>query len=96
MWGVEKDKVSADAGGGRLKSMTASGSSLRPDRAGGRLNLYSYVPNPLTWIDPLDLSKCSAGKPPTAYSTAYEIKVSNTSYPGVSRGRHFQEATNRY
>ncbi|HDJ1450216.1 TPA: RHS domain-containing protein [Serratia rubidaea] len=25
----------------------------------GGLNLYSYVPNPLTWIDPLGLSGCS-------------------------------------
>ncbi|WP_437729520.1 RHS repeat-associated core domain-containing protein [Sorangium sp. So ce861] len=29
---------------------------------------------------------------PTAYSTAYEAKLSPTSYPGVSRARHFQEA----
>lgn len=32
-----------------------------PDPIGlaGGLNLYSYVPNPLTWIDPLGLSACS-------------------------------------
>lgn len=24
------------------------------------MNLYSYAPNPLTWIDPLGLTKCSA------------------------------------
>ena len=51
-----------------------------------------YAPNALNWVDPLGLSKCSVGKPPTAYSTAYEMKLSKESYPGVSRGRHFQEA----
>ncbi|WP_276526767.1 RHS repeat-associated core domain-containing protein, partial [Lonsdalea britannica] len=32
-----------------------------PDPIGlaGGINLYQYAPNPLTWIDPLGLSKCS-------------------------------------
>ncbi|HDS1235307.1 TPA: RHS domain-containing protein [Pluralibacter gergoviae] len=55
----------------------------------GGLNFYSYAPNPLGWIDPLGLSCASS---PKAYSTAYEMRLSKTSYPGVSRGRHFQEA----
>ena len=34
-----------------------------PDPIGlaGGLNLYAYAPNPLTWADPLGLSKCSGG-----------------------------------
>jgi hypothetical protein len=33
------------------------------------------------------------GQPiPTSYSVAFETKLSPTSYPGVSRGAHFQEA----
>lgn len=30
----------------------------------GGTNLYAYVPNPLSWIDPLGLSKCSPDKEP--------------------------------
>ncbi|CNC20622.1 Uncharacterised protein [Yersinia pseudotuberculosis] len=26
------------------------------------MNLYAYVPTPLTWIDPLGLARCSAYK----------------------------------
>ncbi|HAZ77792.1 MAG TPA: type IV secretion protein Rhs, partial [Enterobacteriaceae bacterium] len=57
----------------------------------GGLNLYSYAPNPLSWIDPFGL-KCGDADSSKAYSTAYEMKLSKASYPGVSRGRHFQEA----
>jgi len=34
-----------------------------PDPIGlaGGINLYAYAPNPLTWADPLGLSKCSGG-----------------------------------
>ncbi|WP_162975271.1 RHS repeat-associated core domain-containing protein, partial [Yersinia sp. IP36721] len=37
---------------------------LSPDPIGlaGGLNLYSYVPNPLTYIDPLGLAACSVSK----------------------------------
>ncbi len=28
----------------------------------GGINLYQYAPNPLGWVDPLGLSKCSTGK----------------------------------
>ncbi|WP_181457974.1 MULTISPECIES: HNH endonuclease, partial [Lonsdalea] len=60
--------------------------------AGGEGN-YGYVHNPLNWVDPFGLANCPAGnKPAKAYSTAYEMKLSKNSYPGVSRGRHFQEA----
>ncbi len=58
----------------------------------GGINLYQYAPNPLGWTDPWGLAKCGAGKPPTAYSTAYEMKLSSKSYPGVSRAGHFQKA----
>uniref|UniRef100_UPI002EDB8BA3 HNH endonuclease n=1 Tax=Enterobacterales TaxID=91347 RepID=UPI002EDB8BA3 len=54
----------------------------------GGTNPYSYVSNPLKWIDPLGLCKGDG----SAYSTAYEMRLSKTSYPGVSRARHFQEA----
>lgn len=30
--------------------------SSRPDRTNGRLNLYQYASNPLSWIDPLGLT----------------------------------------
>ena len=57
----------------------------------GGINLYQYAPNALSWVDPWGLSKCN-NKQANAYSTAYEMKLAKTSYPGVSRGRHFQEA----
>ncbi|WP_141103687.1 RHS repeat-associated core domain-containing protein [Cobetia sp. QF-1] len=57
----------------------------------GGENLYQYAPNPTGWVDPLGLSKCDCPRA-NAYSTAYEMKLETTSYPGVSRGRHFQEA----
>ena len=31
--------------------------------AGGGLNTYAYVPDQLTRVDPLGLSKCSGGRP---------------------------------
>ena len=39
------------------------GRFITPDPVGlaGGLNLYQYAPNPLTWIDPLGLRKCSGG-----------------------------------
>ncbi|MER0209549.1 RHS repeat-associated core domain-containing protein [Brenneria sp. L4-2C] len=46
------------------------GKIIAPDPVGltGGLNLYAYAPNPLTWIDPLGLSKCSSsGKPDTRF-----------------------------
>ena len=46
--------------------------------------------------DASDSSLAARGTPtgPTGqfYSTAFETRLSPTSYPGVSRGRHFQEA----
>ncbi|MBI0520873.1 RHS repeat-associated core domain-containing protein, partial [Pectobacterium parmentieri] len=40
-----------------------SGQYLSPDPIGlnGGINLYSYVPNPLSWIDPLGLCKVNSG-----------------------------------
>jgi len=32
----------------------------RPDRAGGGMNPYAYVKNPLGWIDSLGLAGCNA------------------------------------
>ncbi|MFP1787714.1 polymorphic toxin type 30 domain-containing protein, partial [Lonsdalea quercina] len=39
----------------------AGGGYISPDPIGllGGINLYQYAPNPLSWIDPLGLSKCS-------------------------------------
>lgn len=38
--------------------------TLSPDPLGlaGGMNLYSYVPNPLTWVDPFGLSSCTLGR----------------------------------
>ncbi|MCA6928914.1 RHS repeat-associated core domain-containing protein, partial [Pectobacterium versatile] len=30
----------------------------------GGLNLYAYAPNPLSWVDPLGLKKCSSSRKP--------------------------------
>ena len=44
--------------------------------------------------DGLSVAAKGAGHPPKprAYSTAFEMQLKPTSYPGVSRARHFQEA----
>ncbi|ENA0609664.1 RHS domain-containing protein [Enterobacter bugandensis] len=57
-----------------------SGRYISPDPIGlaGGLNLYSYVPNPLTWIDPLGLTSCSPNK--------------KTTYEGTSRRDAFRQA----
>ena len=49
-----------------------TGQYLCPDPLGleGGLNLYAYVPNPLNWIDPLGLTKCSPGKDNSAHNAA--------------------------
>lgn len=41
------------------------GCYLTPDPIGlaGGANLYAYAPNPLTWIDPLGLTKCKPSSP---------------------------------
>ena len=68
-----------------------SGQYISPDPIGlnGGVRPQGYVNNPLEWVDPLGLEKKGPAK---AYSTAYEMKLSKESYPGVSRARHFQEA----
>ncbi|MFP1886657.1 RHS repeat-associated core domain-containing protein, partial [Lonsdalea quercina] len=47
----------------------AGGGYISPDPIGvlGGLNNYQYAPNPLTWIDPLGLSKCSSSGKPDFY-----------------------------
>ncbi|EOS92585.1 YD repeat-containing protein [Erwinia tracheiphila PSU-1] len=58
-----------------------SGTYLSPDPIGlaGGLNTYAYAPNPLNWVDPLGLSKCSASgkyKPETILGrTVYKNTV---------------------
>ncbi|MBD8514571.1 HNH endonuclease [Photobacterium sp. CAU 1568] len=53
----------------------------------------------VTWKDLVIVFPKDSGIPPIyfvyserAYSIAYKTKLSSTSYPGVSRARHFQEA----
>ena len=44
--------------------------SQDPIGLAGGVNLYQYAPNPLSWIDPLGLTKCSAGKDNSAHNAA--------------------------
>ncbi|MFP9228583.1 hypothetical protein A0E43_08470 [Pectobacterium cacticida] len=48
----------------------SGGCYISPDPIGiaGGDNLYAYAPNPLNWVDPLGLSKCSLGKETGRYS----------------------------
>ncbi|MEE3664939.1 hypothetical protein V2I52_24115 [Brenneria sp. g21c3] len=39
------------------------------------MNLYQYAPNPLTWIDPLGLSKCSSNGRPDPYKGAKDASA---------------------
>lgn len=43
---------------------------IDPIGLNGGLNLYQYAPNPLNWIDPLGLTKCSPGKDDSAHNAA--------------------------
>ncbi|WP_375224216.1 RHS repeat-associated core domain-containing protein [Erwinia amylovora] len=43
----------------------------------GGLNLYAYAPNPLSWVDPLGLSKCQAGKNDSAHNAANRQKLND-------------------
>ncbi|CAM3711539.1 Rhs family protein [Yersinia entomophaga] len=45
------------------------------------MNLYAYVPNPLTWIDPLGLSACNS---PNGYK-AGDVDPHGNLSPGVNR-----------
>ncbi|WP_274596918.1 RHS repeat-associated core domain-containing protein, partial [Erwinia amylovora] len=39
----------------------------------GGLNLYAYAPNPLSWVDPLGVSKCSLEKTPITRNSARNL-----------------------
>ncbi len=45
---------------------------MRVALAGG-LNLYHYAPNPLGWVDPWGLSKCSVEKIPITRNSARNL-----------------------
>ncbi|WP_282601558.1 RHS repeat-associated core domain-containing protein, partial [Pantoea ananatis] len=47
----------------------------------GGWNLYQYAPNPLSWIDPLGLNKCSA---PNGYKTG-DVDPHGKLSPGINR-----------
>uniref|UniRef100_UPI001965A71A RHS repeat-associated core domain-containing protein n=2 Tax=Erwinia amylovora TaxID=552 RepID=UPI001965A71A len=58
----------------------------------GGLNLYAYAPNPLSWVDPLGLSKCKsdfyvgpAGASATMPSTAYRYMSTKFSSQTMER-----------
>ncbi|MCG8711059.1 RHS repeat-associated core domain-containing protein [Brenneria sp. 4F2] len=54
----------------------------------GGINLYQYAPNPLTWIDPLGLSKCDGSRPTKRLPPHVEGEYL---YRGIHRG-HPDEA----
>ncbi|QDY40903.1 RHS repeat-associated core domain-containing protein [Candidatus Pantoea soli] len=59
--------------------------SQDPVGLAGGLNLYQYAPNPLSWIEPLGLSKCKvieAKNRPEAINLARQ----HSQVPGSSRG----------
>ncbi|MFP1843934.1 RHS repeat-associated core domain-containing protein, partial [Lonsdalea quercina] len=60
----------------------AGGGYISPDPIGlrGGLNLYAYVKNPLTWIDPLGLTPC---KPTTKLPDA---EPGQYNYRGIHKG----------
>ncbi|KEY58177.1 RHS repeat-associated core domain-containing protein [Serratia sp. DD3] len=73
---------------------TAAFISQDPIGLAGGLNLYAYVPNPLTWIDPLGLSSCAVtraaehrsnfGGKPGGIGKGRNIATSNYDIDGVS------------
>ncbi|MFP1779985.1 RHS repeat domain-containing protein, partial [Lonsdalea quercina] len=70
----------------------AGGGYISPDPIGvlGGENNYQYAPNPLTWIDPLGLAKCSAGgSRPDTYQGVKDASAYLRSM-GVSRAQRKQ------
>ena len=45
---------------------------LDPPGLAGGLNTYAYVPDPLKWVDPLGLTRCSTPNNKTTYEGAAE------------------------
>ncbi|WP_407704418.1 RHS repeat-associated core domain-containing protein [Winslowiella arboricola] len=56
----------------------------------GGTNLYSYAPNPLNWVDPLGLSKCSLGQKKGKYSAVKPGPLSDD-HAGTFAGGRYQE-----
>ncbi len=74
--------------------------SQDPVGLAGGLNLYAYAPNPLTWIDPLGLTKC---KPSSPSSMQKEVergqapreieRVDRGHIPGQEAHVHYSDGT---
>ncbi|WP_375294314.1 RHS repeat-associated core domain-containing protein [Caballeronia sp. PC1] len=62
----------------------ATGRFISKDPIGlkGRLNAFAYAPNPLSWIDPLGLSKCvfrgDARSPDMNFKEGFKLLGNNT------------------
>jgi hypothetical protein len=59
---------------------------------GGALRVTQSVRTLSVAVDPLAIATGRLGQTGNAYSVAFETKLSLTSFPGVSRGAHYQEA----
>ncbi|MGC0927743.1 RHS repeat-associated core domain-containing protein [Pantoea agglomerans] len=59
--------------------------SQDPIGLAGGVNLYQYAPNPLSWVDPLGLSKCSLVKAKSR-NDALKQAQAHAQVPRVSRG----------